>query len=449
MFTSTQGWIGVALAIACWGTFTSFTKTKRVQAVHADPMLIQIYCGIVVCASSMLPLVAVEFVFSFWGVAAAFIWVPVVVGLFYGVQALGIGVAQGICSGLTIITSFLWGSIGSTLWGDPKCQLVNTGGAVLGLAILIVSVGGLSYFGTPEPPGAIQPDGDHKTRRSLIAHTPNLKLPVSTETDRIAATGYSDAGGYQSAGRSFHPDALQARRVEQGIIIRVSGDSGLFGSETGIPDYKRRLLPARSHDRVIVDDNGLAQASSSSIDLDSPSPGVVDVVDSGSGSSSGAKPGRQRLGKLLLQVLGCALVGAGGGSVMVPAMFANHAGVSGLRYMPSFGIGVGMATLLLAVVWSAARRRCPEWHFRVVGPSGCMVGLLWNIGNAGSLVASLSPLGQTIGYPSTQASILLAGFMAIVVYKEIRSRSKVIGFTASALVLLVGAGLLAVFGACS
>ena len=41
MVSTGAGWAGVLVAFVCWGSFTSFTKTKKMQAVKVDPILIQ------------------------------------------------------------------------------------------------------------------------------------------------------------------------------------------------------------------------------------------------------------------------------------------------------------------------------------------------------------------------------------------------------------------------
>ena len=48
-----------------------------------------------------------------------------------------------------------------------------------------------------------------------------------------------------------------------------------------------------------------------------------------------------------------------------------------------------------------------------------------------------------------QAALLLAGLLGIFVYKEITERRKIIGFFIASCGLLIGAALLAVFGACT
>jgi glucose uptake protein GlcU len=90
-----------------------------------------------------------------------------------------------------------------------------------------------------------------------------------------------------------------------------------------------------------------------------------------------------------------------------------------------------------------------HWYVKVAAAPSSMVGLLWNVGNVGSIIATLSPLGQTIGYPSTQTSLLIAGLIGIFVFKEITVKRKIAGFLASSVGLIAGAALLAVYGACT
>lgn len=92
-------------------------------------------------------------------------------------------------------------------------------------------------------------------------------------------------------------------------------------------------------------------------------------------------------------------VGVLAGSVMVPLKLASNNGVSGVAFLPSFGIGVGIMTLIILGISSVANGKLPEFHVRVGLLPGCLSGTCWAVGNLGSILASLSPLGQTAGYP--------------------------------------------------
>ena len=75
---------------------------------------------------------------------------------------------------------------------------------------------------------------------------------------------------------------------------------------------------------------------------------------------------------------------------------------------------------------------------------------LWLVlaANVASVVASLSTLGQTAGYPLTQSALLVAGILGIVVFKEVKGRKKITCFLICGATLLCGAVLLAMYGAC-
>ena len=76
---------------------------------------------------------------------------------------------------------------------------------------------------------------------------------------------------------------------------------------------------------------------------------------------------------------------------------------------------------------------------------GVLSGVLWSIGNACATLASLEPLGLTVGYPSTQCCLLVGGMWGIFFFGEMRSPKAIGSFFAAALVVLVGASLLGIF----
>ena len=114
-----------------------------------------------------------------------------------------------------------------------------------------------------------------------------------------------------------------------------------------------------------------------------------------------------------------------------------------LQYVPAADRGIafviifGWAQWLLAaksvVIVFAWRRQWPKWHWSaswcvgrpqtaslVLTPSlppsrqaGLACGALWALGNVGATVATLSPLGLTVGYPLVQTSLLVAGLWGL------------------------------------
>jgi len=116
---------------------------------------------------------------------------------------------------------------------------------------------------------------------------------------------------------------------------------------------------------------------------------------------------------------------------------------SELSYLVPFSIGILIIDPLFVLTYHVAVRRWPEYHFRVTALPGLACGLLWFSGNCFAIYAT-AYLGNTVGYPLTQTNLLIAACWGIV-FREIRGMGVVV-IIASALVLLAGSGLLAVFG---
>jgi hypothetical protein len=105
---------------------------------------------------------------------------------------------------------------------------------------------------------------------------------------------------------------------------------------------------------------------------------------------------------------------------MIPLHFAAMDGYGGPAYVISFACG---ATLINLMLWalrylfelyrhdgdvSKAYHALPSFHIREMWHLGCLSGLLWSMGNFGSIVA-VTFLGQGVGYSFTQGSMLISG----------------------------------------
>ena len=70
-------------------------------------------------------------------------------------------------------------------------------------------------------------------------------------------------------------------------------------------------------------------------------------------------------------------------------------------YAVSFGIGAMAVTTGIFILYTVGlfivRRRLPVMNFRATFVPALLTGLFWNIGNVGSIYATLSPLGLTVG----------------------------------------------------
>ena len=91
-FSDGVGWLGVCMSLACWGSFSSLTKTAKVRSLHVNPAVMQGYAGVAVFLSSFLVLLAYPFKVSWYGLFAASLWVPGNCGFFASIQVRHRGV---------------------------------------------------------------------------------------------------------------------------------------------------------------------------------------------------------------------------------------------------------------------------------------------------------------------------------------------------------------------
>ncbi|KAG2378102.1 hypothetical protein C9374_008724 [Naegleria lovaniensis] len=138
LYSEWFGWIGVAVCILTWGTFTAPLKIKYVRDVNFDPMIYQFYFSAVVFLLSFLVLAWNEWYFSWYGVAGAAIWIPSSIFSIIAVDKLGLSVAQGLWSGVVILTNFIWGV---TLFQSKIGNIYLT---VLGLVLMVLGIVGVA-----------------------------------------------------------------------------------------------------------------------------------------------------------------------------------------------------------------------------------------------------------------------------------------------------------------
>jgi glucose uptake protein GlcU len=125
----------------------------------------------------------------------------------------------------------------------------------------------------------------------------------------------------------------------------------------------------------------------------------------------------------------------------------------GAHYLLSFSIGAAIVTTalwllryLVNVVLQrgdviGAYQALPSFHIRVMWKAGGLSGLLWSIGNYFSLI-SVFYLGEGVGYPVVQSSILVAGLWGIFYFKEVQGRDRMTMWVLSSLLAVFGILLL-------
>ncbi|KAF0972001.1 hypothetical protein FDP41_009697 [Naegleria fowleri] len=132
------GWIGVVICILAWGTFGLPLKVKWVQQANMNPFIFQFYFSSVVFITSFIVLAWNDWYFSLWGMLGAACWVPCSLLSLVAISKLGLGIAQGIWSGTTIMTSFVWSV---TLF---QSRIGNYYLTALGLVLMVVGIVGVA-----------------------------------------------------------------------------------------------------------------------------------------------------------------------------------------------------------------------------------------------------------------------------------------------------------------
>jgi len=106
-----QGLIAVVISILFFGSFALPLKSKRVQDAGVDPVVFQLYYSFSIFVTSWLACIYQPFEFDYHGILAALLWVPASILSIFAINFIGLSVAQGLWSGVTIVVSFCWGLI--------------------------------------------------------------------------------------------------------------------------------------------------------------------------------------------------------------------------------------------------------------------------------------------------------------------------------------------------
>ena len=169
----------------------------------------------------------------------------------------------------------------------------------------------------------------------------------------------------------------------------------------------------------------------------------LNVVESSGGGNGGVSMGKKMLGVIYALSVGCF-----GGSMLAPLSFVppEFDGLKGLGFIPSFGTGsLLMGTFIMVLfrlVSGPIKFKCSQTLW-----AGLTSGCVWQFGNVCQVVAQkYYLLPYAISYPIFQASLVFAGFLGIVLFKEITGAPAVAFFYVCAVTVVAGAGLLALYG---
>lgn len=410
--TATWGWIGVASAVLFFGIMNVPIKIQVVQRTKVDPMVLQLYYAITIFASSWLLLLFNDgkpFHFSYWGVIGAALWVPASIFSIFALRFLGLSIAQGLWSGATILVSFLWGSI---VFRDP---IKNGWLTALGMILLLLGILGVALC---------KSDDDDSSGGGDVSGS-------GDSTGGEAVTGHSiiNGGGAVSAATAYdriHDEHEPNLHIDESDNHVVVGGTDMPPKDSG--EHLEHHTTDDHHHHVAIDDTA---------SLDTPP-----LLASNRRQKVVSMLKKSR--NFILGLLCCAALGLFNGSMMVPARYNPE---KSIIYCLSFGIGVMIVTPVLFVLYFLVKREIPKFHVKDTLFPGLLVGFIWNLGNVGSTIAALSPLGLTVGFPLTQCALVVGGIVGIVFFRELRGWKAILQFTVFTLLfLLPGCMLLAIFG---
>lgn len=224
-----------------------------------------------------------------------------------------------------------------------------------------------------------------------------------------------------------------------GSVTLMSGPSSLYSD---FDESSLSLSPEGEEDEEAIALSIRAAADRSTSHPAPPPTAIVATVE-----VWGRKIEKRKLG-----MLSAAFCGIWGGSIMAPMKFCK-ANTKGTHYLLSFAIGatiVNVAFWLIRYAYHVVRcrgslvqalDRLPSFHLGVMWRAGGTSGLLWSIGNFFSLI-SVFYLGEGVGYPLVQTSILVSGLWGIFYFKEVKGTERIAKWLLSSLVTVFGILLL-------
>lgn len=289
-------------------------------------------------------------------------------------------------------------------------------GASFAVVCLILGLLGMSYHSSP------------KSKVALLRSSSFSSLEMSPPKVKVD----------RERSRSQTPT-----RTESFGDLHVSSSSG-YGTVLPI---RSRIKAGESMSNSLNDDS-LHSANDDEILVlrgDDKSSAVA-PIDATGGSQNVNFLGR-KLPKRTYGIILAGAFGLWGGSIMVPMKLAPS-NVQGAHFLLSFSIGSSIVTLLFWAVrylyyvyqyqsLSEAYDALPSFHLRVMWVAGGTSGLLWSIGNFFNLI-TVFYLGQGVGYPVVQSSMLVSGLWGIFYFKEVQGFKRISMWILSSLVTIYG-----------
>mmetsp|Transcript_28623 Transcript_28623/g.40886 ORF Transcript_28623/g.40886 Transcript_28623/m.40886 type:complete len:402 (+) Transcript_28623:108-1313(+) len=381
------GWFAAFVGAIGFGSFAVPIKGDAATKVDIDPLVMQSYKSLMCFLTSWLViLLGQEVTFTWWGVVSGLFWVPGGAFNIFAIRNAGLAISQGIVASSIVMVSFIWGNI---IFKEPAKSQIMAYSAVW---LIMGGLYGMSLYSTSD---WVDTDHDHDDREDTTNNDEDEYNFEDEEQDAFlndnsTTSSTSSTSSYENESRNPLANSLEISSAEP----------------------VREKLP--------------------------PGKGVIIVC--------GKTFQRRNLG--LISALLC---GTWGGSCLVP-MHYSKGDTGGLGYVISFGTGALLVTIFIWIcrfffmVYKLKSIKegytvLPPFHFRVMWLPGATAGTLWSLGNVGSIVA-VQQLGQGVGYPASQAALLVAGLWGIFYYREVTKPKTIIKWFASAFVTILGILLL-------
>ena len=377
------GYVAAAISCCAFGSFAVPIKGKAANKVNIDPLVMQTYKTIMCFLTSWLVLlVGIQFQFTPWGMVSGICWVPGGTAGIYAVRNAGLALSQGTWSTLKIMVGFIWGIF---IFHERVRSIV---GAVTAISCMISGLCGMSYF------ASFQSSKHHYQHQQQPHQQQHLQQEPSKE--KVSQQETVLLSSKKQGNKEENDD-------EPFVGLEDAVEEDLFFIESAIE------LNSNEPESCGVDKDDKVR--------------ILDCLNIQ----------RRKLG-----ILCACFDGLWGGSILVPMHFAKTTR-EGLGFAISFSIG---ATTVLITMWlirftfdfasqtysiKQSWERLPSLHLSSMWLPGGIAGLLWSIGNLGSMV-SVAFLGEGVGYSIVQAQMLVAGLWGIIWYQEIQGWYQITGW---------------------
>ena len=452
----TCGWLAAAGSALAFGTFGVPIKSDAAKSVDVDPLVFQSYKTFMCFITSWLVLLFNnKFEFTPWGIVSGLFWVPGGVATVYAIKAAGLAIGIGIGSSFIVLVSFVWG----IFVFQEKVQ--SKFGACFAIVCMMAGLMGMSYFSSPAASEQQQQTSDammiheHSSDIDDASFLQRERGPIaSSEMIQRRQTRRGDANGGGGAGVEYQ----EVGSLEVAPDDNFNDDDRVGVDATTVATVQQLNPKLKATERTVqsfyTDSADEDDEIDEMEDLSSHSIASVDGLHQVAAhfpQNETVAIGPFKLSKRHAGMLSAAFTGCWGGSILAPMKWCRS-DTKGTGYLLSFSIGASIITIslwLIRFLWNAyhlqsfseAYYGLPSFHLQVMWRPGGLGGLLWSLGNFFSLI-SVFYLGEGVGYPLSQTSILIAGLWGIFFFHEVTGTERIGKWILSALLTIFGILLL-------